>query len=318
MVGICQTSNPLNFYPRPPRGGRQTKAESWNWTDSFLSTPSARRATFRRGGGKQSMANFYPRPPRGGRPKAAAAQGHEFLFLSTPSARRATVGSLRPGRRLCNFYPRPPRGGRQGRFCAWSCRPRISIHALREEGDLERVTLQLISAIFLSTPSARRATVTVPAPESFKDEFLSTPSARRATNLLPGGRYFRDISIHALREEGDGKRTAGGKASAISIHALREEGDSFSCRGNSPATHFYPRPPRGGRRRQFDDAGQLVQFLSTPSARRATGLDEPAAGMNPSARRATSFYLPRVRRSGDFYPRPPRGGRRLLVCRLSL
>ena len=34
----------------------------------------------------------------------------------------------------------------------------ISIHALREEGDLTRTALLLFLWIFLSTPSARRAT----------------------------------------------------------------------------------------------------------------------------------------------------------------
>ena len=63
------------------------------------------------------FTNFYPRPPRGGRRSSAAAC------------------TTRP-----NFYPRPPRGGRRkghrsgGRFC------RISIHALREEGDFLRWT----------------------------------------------------------------------------------------------------------------------------------------------------------------------------------
>ena len=34
------------------------------------------------------------------------------------------------------------------------------------------------------------------------------------------------ISIHALREEGDGRRTHDHAKSCISIHALREEGDA--------------------------------------------------------------------------------------------
>ena len=33
--------------------------------------------------------------------------------------------------------------------------------------------------------------------------FLSTPSARRATEWLLGLRLYKGISIHALREEGD-------------------------------------------------------------------------------------------------------------------
>ena len=34
-----------------------------------------------------------------------------------------------------------------------------------------------------------------------------------------------DISIHALREEGDPKTSKNNQKKAISIHALREEGD---------------------------------------------------------------------------------------------
>ena len=33
----------------------------------------------------------------------------------------------------------------------------------------------------------------------------------------------------------------------ISIHALREEGDSLYQMGKLQAQYFYPRPPRGGR-----------------------------------------------------------------------
>ena len=58
----------------------------------------------------------------------------------------------------------------------------ISIHALREEGDKLQQLAFLAYMIFLSTPSARRATAYRPtfcrlAP------FLSTPSARRATGM---------------------------------------------------------------------------------------------------------------------------------------
>ena len=81
--------------------------------------------------------------------------------------------------------------------------------------------------IFLSTPSARRATrVTVElyfAGDDFYPrpprggrrsaasslgaslEFLSTPSARRATDILQFLLVILSISIHALREEGDSK-----------------------------------------------------------------------------------------------------------------
>ena len=77
--------------------------------------------------------------------------------------------------------------------------------------------------------------------------FLSTPSARRATCLYLLQTAVSTISIHALREEGDaftGTSFAGGK---ISIHALREEGDPCILFSAIPCSNFYPRPPRGGR-----------------------------------------------------------------------
>ena len=56
----------------------------------------------------------------------------------------------------------------------------ISIHALCEEGDVDLSGVANMTGIFLSTPSARRATVDGPISVQLV-EFLSTPSARRAT-----------------------------------------------------------------------------------------------------------------------------------------
>ena len=88
--------------------------------------------------------------------------------------------------------------------------------------------------------------------------FLSTPSARRATAERQDADPPAEISIHALREEGDkptvnGTRhtdrflstpsarraTVGNDAQAqdieISIHALREEGDVIFCFNSASA-----------------------------------------------------------------------------------
>ena len=78
-------------------------------------------------------------------------------FLSTPSARRVTKAAV------VDIFQH-----------------RISIHALREEGDTSRC---------------------IPFPEI--QPFLSTPSARRATRWAMLWRQRAAISIHALREEGD-------------------------------------------------------------------------------------------------------------------
>ena len=64
----------------------------------------------------------------------------------------------------------------------------------------------------------------------------------------------------------------------------------------------------------FEDLLDIQQFLSTPSARRAT---KNSAGSQrhfrflstPSARRATVQPSKNQGTQLDFYPRPPRGGR---------
>ena len=63
---------------------------------------------------------------------------------------------------------------------------------------------------------------------------------------------------------------------SISIHALREEGDPCPRFCLSLRFHFYPRPPRGGRRIFVSAVPIALLFLSTPSARRATMFPEQA------------------------------------------
>ena len=172
-------------------------------------------------------------------------------FLSTPSGWRATAEALNPTSfPSIYFYPRPPGGGRP--YPAF-------IHR-----DFLR---------FLSTPSGWRATFSAIFLRSVAVLFLSTPSGWRATPAP-----FGNISA----------------AAQISIHALRVEGDG---RSGCPAhiTHyFYPRPPGGGRRTSSCNTGsRRMRFLSTPSGWRATWL----------------CWLRDVHRKSHFYPRPPGGGR---------
>ena len=82
---------------------------------------------------------------------------------------------------LWNFNPRPPRGGRRDRTFAFSIRYNISIHALREEGDVVADFGGDSFVLFQSTPSARRATITRHSHGARCSVFQSTPSARRAT-----------------------------------------------------------------------------------------------------------------------------------------
>ena len=169
---------------------------------SFLSTPSARRATRWSTAGARSSRHFYPRPPRGGRPDLLIISKTSGIFLSTPSARRATLHDIL-------------------RILADD----ISIHALREEGDRSPPKTSGGNTNFYPRPP--RGGRPLPASAVLVSlTFLSTPSARRATDRLHKALNNMAISIHALREEGDGSLSYSGGALA----------------------YFYPRPPRGGRR----------------------------------------------------------------------
>ena len=127
------------------------------------------------------MRYFYPRPPRGRRRENIQCEA-KLLAISIHALREE--GDVSPpfwGEAGSYFYPRPPRGGRPA-----------------------AESLAALTDVFLSTPSARRATTRIP------------PGSGAATNFYPrplrGGRPYPVrtcfagimISIHALREEGDG------------------------------------------------------------------------------------------------------------------
>ena len=330
------------FYPRPPRGGRLFEVilmEAGHGISIHAlreegDPPGAPAAAWR--------AYFYPRPPRGGRrgrvrhrPQGVAISIHalreegdgrqhvhsDVLSISIHALREegdsvgpstspsATYFYPRPprGGRLemgcgktltANFYPRPPRGGRPPRNRCRRRVNRISIHALREEGDLVLLGEQ---RVFTSISI-----------HALREEGDHPP--RRSSRCKP-------ISIHALREEGDGSCPAGCRLSVwISIHALREEGDAGSLRDHGNGFLFLSTPSArratlfarhlsAGQhisihalREEGDTAGlkscsTMWKFLSTPSARRATTARRRSSTdwrlflSTPSARRATTRLL---------------------------
>ena len=214
-----------DFYPRPPRGGRHLTGYS-----AILITYISIHALREEGDALATQlasccCEFLSTPSARRATKCGFCQVRKTEFLSTPSARRATT----------RYVPGAPAGA-------------ISIHALREEGDLVRHYRMKPSLIFLSTPSARRATQTrrrwwagrcnfYPRPprggrpfaefEVLPDgQFLSTPSARRAT--LCG---LSTPSIPQTFLSTPSARRATGRRQNLGTHTA----------------NFYPRPPRGGR-----------------------------------------------------------------------
>ena len=145
----------------------------------------------------------------------------------------------------------------------------ISIHALREEGDLVTETNKIMADDFYPRPPRGGRPGRLQNPERLVDFYPRPPrggrrrgplSGREKCNFYPrpprGGRLYpyrrchpdNDISIHALREEGDKLAMGAADVSdkflstpsarratacarpklgtfSISIHALREEGD---------------------------------------------------------------------------------------------
>ena len=146
----------------------------------FLSAPSARRATSTRWLIRDPTTNFYPRPPRGGR-LLASCQEH--------MGRTISIHALREEGDRCNygppcggsyFYPRPPRGGRHRHWARPCLIEEISIHALREEGDQPGRGFLHQRCNFYPHP-LRGGRRTGFCPVFVRRIFLSTPSARRAT-----------------------------------------------------------------------------------------------------------------------------------------
>ena len=230
--------------------GDQREAEWEERYGTFLSTPSARRATNNYVKNFHHRRYFYPRPPRGGRLNANIASGFAGVFLSTPSARRATEGVERPWRNLTiSIHALREEGDpalrRRGPDAG------ISIHALREEGDVKQEPLPARKRKNFYPRPPRGGRLVNSAVLCYTMAFLSTPSARRATYADMAAAFLHDISIHALREEGDCAEA-----------------------GTTPNAVLFLSTP-SARRATFQgyQAGNCIErFLSTPSARRATWL----------------------------------------------
>ena len=101
----------------------------------------------------------------------------------------------------------------------------------------------------------------------------------------------------------------------ISIHALREEGDGSTVCGILGVQRFLSTPSarRATRSRPLEHGSNMV-FLSTPSARRATWVCRSGSRqslISIHALREEGDLIMRVEQKYDqhFYPRPPRGGR---------
>ena len=215
----------------------------------------------------------------------------DYEFQSTPSVWRATPTRREPSSRRRNFNPRPPCGG-------------------RPSGSLEAGH----STTFQSTPSVWRAT-----PTSFhgmaSPRFQSTPSVWRATADV----LTIDVSTEFQSTPSVWRATAAVRleelAANISIHALRVEGDRAPARWPRSSPDFNPRPPCGGRRPARANPPHTTDFNPRPPCggrRGASRIDREAFEISIHALRVEGDAVLRVRVAirRNFNPRPPCGGRR--------
>ena len=237
---------------------------------------------------------FYPRPPGGGR-QLEDCRKHlvDYFYPRPPGGGRLHTHCSRKYR-VRHFYPRPPGGGRLKLVEYNVIDVTISIHALRVEGDTKNPLLVLWDDLFLSTPSGWRATAGPLYHAARRVDFYPRPPGggrQREDKIV---RLAQQISIHALRVEGDycpecaplmaqkisihALRVEGDSSALsiraedlrISIHALRVEGDHLPLSFLHTVLYFYPRPPGWRATTVGRIACAFEQFLSTPSGWRAT------------------------------------------------
>ena len=144
-----------------------------------------------------------------------------------------------------HFNPRPPWGGRLQRLQVVVLPRRISIHALRGEGDCD--ILQCGDQYRDFNPRPPWGGRQLFSPDSAKTySFQSTPSVGRATRLTL--RYVLLMIYFNPRPPWGGRHilyryTFGVRN--ISIHALRGEGDSTKCKGATSSLTFQSTPSVG-------------------------------------------------------------------------
>ena len=328
------------FYPRSPRGERRRRCPGHHLeqrisihapregSDGVPCCSPFRSSTIsihapREGSDSFSLTHFFKPPrflstlPARGATQKPKEEKKEVTFLSTLPARGATWPSPGTGRWGCNFYPRSPRGERpkpaentQKHVYFYPRSPRgerlfplalhpaplLNFYPRSPRGERrrryhlrahpphfyprsprgERPSVQDVQQVFhaISIHAPREGSDSIWARAStWSVLFLSTLPARGATKAGEGDKGQNGISIHAPREGSDPLRPVLHPAHGISIHAPREGSDDPGAR---------------------------------PARSRRISIHAPREGSDQGM--AGGATLPR-----NFYPRSPRGERRLDV-----
>ena len=145
---------------------------------------------------------FYPRPPRGGRREVRPLDHIAFSISIHALREEGDMVQHRAVRFRKNFYPRPPRGGRPGTVRSPPLHRWISIHALREEGDPRTTAFRTTTTPNFYPRPPRGGRPIVQQQGGWGKLFLSTPSARRATAKTETKSLFSNKLYNILHEFG--------------------------------------------------------------------------------------------------------------------
>ena len=200
-MSLSAILNASDFNPRPPWGGRLSCM----------------------GHSGIKHGDFNPRPPWGGRPLTESKDISVVSFQSTPSVGRATHGCRKTPPRT-GFQSTPSVGRATHTRHLKTAITRISIHALRGEGDTHPTFENCDYTDFNPRPPWGGR----PSPSAHRGgavHFNPRPPWGGRRDIIESIFLFLRISIHALRGEGDLKN----------IHT----GEIYP--------DFNPRPPWGGR-----------------------------------------------------------------------
>ena len=265
----------INFYPRPPWGGRPFKGAAAT-TTVCISIHALR-------GEGDALSRLSVRP-KGISIHALRGEGD--------------LPQCGPGLRRFYFYPRPPWGGRRPAPCCTKQFFLISIHALRGEGDQWFFAVHLLPRIISihalrgegDACSSRRWSASV--------YFYPRPPWGGRPCISCSTWSNSHISIHALRGEGDGRPAFTSAASRNIFLSTPSVGraTALSLPGRHTWTYFYPRPPWGGRLTAFlSCVTRLSYFYPRPpwGGRRLKAIHSP---------KPTCISIHALRGEGDAWP----------------
>ena len=176
---------------------------------------------------------FYPRPPRGGRPEFPVRNANREIISIHALREEGDRAGLPESAGRKDFYPRPPRGGRR--------EEELAAHHQK---------------LFLSTPSARRATERLRVPRLSSPNFYPRPP--RGGRLALARLFVHGMDFYPRPPRGGRQNSQSNNRCSTGFLSTPSARRATRWHKQTPdaPNDFYPRPPRGGRQRHWPTTGK--------------------------------------------------------------